>query len=933
MPPQPAQPSEVLASTSEASPATAAIEATNLLSTTEETPWHLLAADEVMQRLDSTAQGLSSQQARQRLSHHGPNRLAPPRQRSAWMRFLAQFHNLLLYIMLGAALITALIGHWIDAGVLFCAVLINALIGFIQEGKAQNALMAIRTLLAPLAQVLRDGQRHDVDAGQLVPGDVVTLVSGDRVPADLRLLWVKELRIDEATLTGESLPVEKTLEPATLHAPLGDRFGMAYSGTLVVQGQASGMVVATGMRTELGKISGLLSGIQTLSTPLIRQIDQVGHRLAVVILVMAAATFAFGTWWRQHAAADMFMMAVALAASAIPEGLPAIMTVTLALGVQRMARRHAIVRHLPAVETLGSVSVICSDKTGTLTRNEMTVQRVICAAQDITISGVGYAPHGSFSSGAHALDPSQQPTLRLALHAALLCNDASLHEQDGHWHISGDPTEAALLTLAAKSGLQAANVTAHWPRRDIIPFESLHRFMATYHHDPAGAPCIFIKGAPEQILAMCSQQLMDDGVQPLDVDYWRRMASDTAARGLRLLALAVKHSAPAGSQLDFADISQDCTLLALCGIIDPPREEAIQAVATCQRAGIRVKMITGDHAETARAIGAQLAIGLGKPAITGAELALMDDAALRSVAMEYDIFARANPEHKLRLVQALQADGQVVAMTGDGVNDAPALKRADIGIAMGQKGTEAAKEAAHMVLTDDNFATIAVAVHEGRAVYENLKKFILFMLPTNGGEALIVIAAIIFNLTLPFTPAQILWINLVTSGALSLALAFEPAEAGLMQRPPRPPGEPLLSTFFLWRVLLVSLLMMCGALGLFLWELEQGSSLETARTLAVNAVAMAEVCYLFSSRSLFGSVLSRQGLLGNRHALWAVAACVCLQIVYTHAPPLQAIFASTDLSLLDWSKAAAAGLLVFWVAELEKWLMRRSGLAVRLHAR
>ncbi len=893
-------------------------------------PWHTMTPADTEQALQTGHQGLTEAQVRERRATYGPNRLAPPKRRGPLLRFFMQFHNILLYVMLGAACITALLGHWVDTGVLLMAVVINAIIGFIQEGKAESALDAIRAMLSPHAMVLRDGQRREIDAADLVPGDRVLLASGDRVPADLRLVAVKELRVDEAALTGESLASEKSTDTVSQDAPLGDRECMAYSGTLVVYGQATGIVVATGSATELGKINQMLSGIQSLTTPLLRQIDRFGRVLALVILGISALTFVLGTWVRGHAASEMFMMVVALAASAIPEGLPAIMTVTLALGVQRMARRHAIIRRLPAVEALGSVTVICSDKTGTLTRNEMTVQRVVCAGHAFDVGGVGYAPVGDCSIDGRIIDVAHYPALAMAVRAGVLCNDARLTEADGLWRVVGDPTEGALLVLGGKTGFTQALGEQAWPRLDSIPFESEHRFMATWHRDSDGDAWIFAKGAPERILDMCGTQLGHDGEHPLDVDTWRRMATDTAAQGLRLLALACKRAAPAGGSLALADMESGFTLLALVGIIDPPREEAMRAVGECHHAGIRVKMITGDHAETARAIGAQLGIGVGKPAITGAEVAMMDDAALRRVAMEVDVFARASPEHKLRLVKALQDDGQVVAMTGDGVNDAPALKRADVGVAMGMKGTEAAKEASDMVLADDNFATIASAVREGRAVYDNIKKFVLFMLPTNGGEAMVVIAAILFELALPLTAAQVLWINMVTSSTLGLALAFEPAERGIMSRPPRPPGEALLSGFFVWRVLMVSFLMMTGALGLFLWELQAGTPIETARTMAVNAVVVAEMFYLLNSRFILAPVLSRQGLTGNRVILLALAACIPLQIAFTHAPILQSIFDSTSLTMLEWAKVLGAGLLVFCVAELEKTIIRRSPLAQRL---
>lgn len=889
--------------------------------------WHAIDMASVQEVLETSSAGLSEKEARSRLQQYGPNRLAPAKRRGPLLRFFMQFHNILLYVMMAAAVVTALLEHWVDTGVLMMAVIINAVIGFIQEGKAESALDAIRAMLSPHANVVRDGQRREVNASALVPGDVVMLASGDKVPADLRLISVNELRVEEAALTGESLPVSKSTDAVSVDAPLGDRFGMAYSGTLVVYGQGIGVVVATAAATELGKINRMLSGIRSLTTPLLRQVDRFGKVLAIVILLISALTFLLGTVLRGHPPAEMFMMVVALAASAIPEGLPAIMTVTLALGVQRMARRNAIVRRLPAVEALGSVTVICSDKTGTLTRNEMTVQRVTCAEHHFNVGGVGYAPVGDVSMNGRIIDPDHYPALSLSIRAGVLCNDALLREEEGMWRIEGDPTEGALLVLGAKVGFTQHVGNGAWPRLDAIPFESQHRFMATYHSDSDQQPWIFVKGAPERILEMCSLQMGHEGEQALDVEYWRRVSIETAAQGLRVLAFACKRTAPLETHLGFADMATDFVMLAMVGIIDPPREEAVRAVNECHRAGIRVKMITGDHVETARAIGAQLAIGVGKPAITGAEVETMDDAALRQAVLEADVFARAAPEHKLRLVQALQDCKQVVAMTGDGVNDAPALKRADVGVAMGMKGTEAAKEAGDMVLADDNFATIAVAVREGRAVYDNIKKFILFMLPTNGGEALVVIAAILFELALPLTPAQVLWINMVTSSTLGLALAFEPAERGIMQRSPRPPGEALLSGFFVWRVLMVSVLMMIGALGLFLWELAIGTSIETARTMAVNAVVMAEMFYLLNSRYILAPAMTVEGILGNRYVLLAIFACVPLQLAYTYLPFMQSIFGSADLNLLEWSKVLAAGLMVFIVAEFEKYIIRRTSIA------
>lgn len=888
--------------------------------------WHTLSQEEIFVSLQARLTGLTQSEVSDRLMLYGPNQLAPPKRRGPLFRLLIQFHNVLLYVMLFAALITAALGHWVDTSVLFAAVIVNVIIGFIQEGKAETALEAIHAMLPSHATVIRHGISSEINSSQLVPGDIVILTSGDRVPADLRLISVKDLYVDEAALTGESIAVEKSVKAADVNAPLGDRFGMAYAGTMVVHGKATGVVVTTGSATEHGKINTMVAGVKSLTTPLMQQMDRFSRVLAIAILAMALITFVIGVLWRGHAPADMFMMAVSLAASAIPEGLPAVMTVTLALGVQRMANLKAIIRRLPAVETLGSVTVICTDKTGTLTRNEMTVQRIVCTGHVFDVGGIGYAPVGDISLDRNIINDRHYPALSLAIRAGVLCNDARLHEENGIWSVHGDPTEGALLVLGQKTGLKQDNEASVWTRVDTIPFESEHRFMATLNRDPEnGASWIFVKGAPERIFDICQYQFGFHQPQPIDVDYWRRMMNDTAAQGLRLLALAYKRCQPTDNKLTFSDVEKGYTLLALVGMIDPPREETITAVNECHRAGIRVKMVTGDHALTASTIGAELGIGVGKPVITGAEIALMDEASLRQIVMNSDIFARTNPEHKLRLVQALQDDGQIVAMTGDGVNDAPALKRANIGIAMGVKGTEAAKESAAMVLADDNFATIVTAVREGRAVYDNLKKFILFMLPTNGGEALIVIAAILFNFTLPLTPAQVLWINMVTSSTLGLALAFEPSEKNIMSRPPRSPSEKLLSGFFMWRVAMVSLLMMIGALGLFLWEIKNGTTIETARTMTVNAVVVSEMFYLINSRHIFSSVFNYEGLFGNHYVLIAIMICIPLQLAFTYLPTLQSIFGSSGLTMMEWLKTIGAGVFVFSVAELEKYIIRQTG--------
>ncbi len=887
--------------------------------------WHTQPSADVLSAMQTSRHGLSSQEVADRLTRHGHNRLPPPKRRGPFLRFLLQFHNLLIYVLLGAAGITALLGHWVDSAVILGVVVINAFIGFLQEGKAERALEAIRSMLSPHAQVLREDHRQEIDAAGLVPGDIVFLASGDRVPADLRLIDVKSLRVEEAALTGESVAVEKQTDPVEPGAPLGDRFSMAWSGTLVTYGQGTGVVVATGIATEIGRISRMLAEVQELATPLLRQMAVFGQWLTWVILGLAALAFAFGTLVRDFTVGEMFLAAVGLAVAAIPEGLPAILTITLAIGVQAMARRNAIVRRLPAVEALGSVTVICSDKTGTLTRNEMTVQEVITAGGIFQVSGVGYAPEGGFSLEGREVTPDDDPGLTEICRLALLCNDASLTREDGQWRLAGDPTEGALVTLGLKAGLDPRFEGESRPRTDVIPFESEHRFMATLHHDHQGHGDIYLKGAPERLLELCSSQRRGGEDVPLDTDAWHAAMDSAAGRGMRLLALAMKAADKGHRDIEFKDVEAGgFVLLAVLGLADPPREEAVRAVAQCRAAGIRVKMITGDHAATARAIGVELKLADEVRALTGTEIEAMDDQRLRRAVADTEVFARASPEHKLRLMAALQAAGEVVAMTGDGVNDAPALKRADVGVAMGQKGTEAAKEAAEIVLADDNFASIAAAVEEGRTIYDNIRKAIVFILPTNVGQAAVLLAAILLGLhQLPITPVQILWVNMVTAVTLALALAFEPAEADVMRRPPRDPREPLLSAFMLWRVAFVSALLVAGSLGLFLWELQRGVAIEVARTGTVNLLLMGEVFYLFNCRRLTAPVLSWEGLTGNRYVLGAIAILIGLQGLFTYWPLMHELFHTAPLDAQAWARILLFGIGVLIAVELEKAVVRR----------
>jgi magnesium-transporting ATPase (P-type) len=885
--------------------------------------WHALDGEAVLAALDADPHGLTTAEATRRLAIHGPNAVRSAPQRSAFWRFLAQFHNVLIYVLLASSVITALLGHAVDTVVILLVVVLNALVGFIQEGRAERALAAISGMIAPRADVLRHGLRVSIPAAEVVPGDILILESGSRVAADARLLKARNLKVDEAVLTGESVPVQKSVEPVAADALLGDRRSMAHSGTLVTAGAGLGVVTATGPRSELGRISTLVAGVQELETPLLRQMNAFAGQLTIAILSLAAATFAFAVWVRDYAWAEAFMVVVGLAVAAIPEGLPAVMTITLAIGVQRMAARNAITRRLPAVETLGSVSVICTDKTGTLTRNEMTVTRVVLASGDYAVSGVGYRPEGGFSLAGVEVDAQADVGLRRLAQSALLCNDAALDDGGGgSWRIHGDPMEAALIVLAVKAGFDHVKLKRSLPRIDEIPFDAEHRYMATLHHDHQGNHFACVKGAPERVLAMCSHQADGEGERLLDRQYWERAADRMAEAGHRVLAVASRRLPATTHELVYSDVERGLTLEGLVGLIDPPRPEAIAAVAECRSAGITVKMITGDHVGTALAIARQIGIADGGSVATGNDIDGWSDTELARQVTGIHVFARTSPEHKLRLVTALQAGGAVVAMTGDGVNDAPALKRADVGVAMGSSGTEAAKEAAEMVLADDNFASIVAAVREGRTVYDNLVKVIGWTLPTNGGQTLIMLAAVLIGTVLPVTPVQILWINTVTAVALGLVLAFEPAESDIMQRPPRASDAPILSGFLVWRVVLVSVLFALGAFAIFAWALENGASEAYARTLVVNAVVVMAIFYLFSVRYLRSGSLTWQGMLGTPAVLVGLVSIVLLQLAYTYLPFMQALFDTRSVGFTDGLAAMVPGIVLFALLEVEKRLWR-----------
>ncbi|GAB2902993.1 cation-transporting P-type ATPase [Microbulbifer echini] len=893
--------------------------------TKPEKNWHALPKKAVLSALGTSMLGLSEPEATARLETHGPNCLpAPPRKRLL-RRFFSHFNNILIYVLLAAALITGVLQHWVDTAVILAVVIVNAAIGFAQEGKAEKAMDAIRHMLAPRAAVIRDKQRQTVPGRNLVPGDLVFIEAGDKVPADLRLLTAHGLQIQEAILTGESLAVEKRTDPVSIDAALGDRSCLAYSGTNVTTGQGLGVVVATGEETEIGHISGMLANVQRLTTPLIEQMGNFAKWLAIFILAVAALILAFGLFVLQHDFAELFMAIVGLSVAAIPEGLPAVLTITLAVGVQAMARRNAIVRRLPAIETLGSVSVICTDKTGTLTRNEMSVASVITGdGQHYTISGNGYEPLGEIKPADNPQStPNRLPLSELA-HIAVLCNDAELRKKGNTWTVEGDPMEGALLTFAAKAGMDAAQTRKYWARTDIIPFDSGHKFMATLNHDHENHALIAVKGAPEQILTMCETCRITVGRDSeLKENDWRRLAEALAAQGQRVLALAIKTVTPEHTVLEHSDVQGTLTLLGLVGLIDPPRQEAIAAVAECRKAGIRVKMITGDHIATAKAIGQQIGLLCPNRAMTGADIDNLDDKTLGEEVLKTDIFARTRPEHKLRLVAALQAHSLTVAMTGDGVNDAPALKRADVGIAMGQKGSEAAKEASELVLADDDFASIGAAVREGRTVYDNIKKVISWTLPTNAGEASTIIVALVFGMVLPITPIQILWVNLITAVTLGIALAFEPTEENTMRRPPRLRSEPLLTNVLVWHIALVSILFLCGVFGVYTYATERQYSLDMARTMAMNTLVVMEIFHLFFIRNMYGTSLTWKAVRGTR-VVWLAVLVVCAgQFAMTYLPPMQKIFATEAVSFADGILIVGIGVVLFAIVETEKQIRLR----------
>ncbi|MFE5407921.1 cation-translocating P-type ATPase [Microbacterium sp. NPDC056569] len=898
-------------------------------------PW-AMPFDDVLAQLEADAGGLRAADAAERLEIAGPNRLPEPARKPGWLRFLAHFNDTLIYILLGAAVIKALMGDWLDFWVIMVVAIINAVIGYVQEGRAEKALAGIRGMLSADASARRDGGWVTVPAADLVPGDVVRLMPGDKVPADLRLLQAHQLRIDEAALTGESVPSSKTTDPVVADAGVGDRGSMAFSGTIVSAGQGRGVVTGTGPATELGRIQSLADEADALATPLTRQLDSFGRVLTVVILGMAAVMLMIGRFLHGMPFDELISAAIGFAVAAIPEGLPALVTITLAIGVQQMARHNAITRKLPAVEALGSVTTVCSDKTGTLTRNEMTVRHIVTPLANYDVTGLGYAPEGEIVPVGGGADAAARGDLAAILAIATLCNDAHIvRGDDGTWTLVGEPTEGALKAVAIKGGVGSAGGR----RVAVIPFDSANKLMATLNEGArsggeAGevSRAILVKGAPDRLLERSLTQRGADGSEPLDLARWDEAVAALSGQGLRVLAAARKPVRPTTEEFALDDLV-DLEFIGLWGIVDPPRPEAVDAIADCHTAGIRVKMITGDHAGTALAIAHEMGLaGADAEVLTGAELEALSQEQLREVVRDVDVYARTSPEHKIRIVRALQSHGEVVAMTGDGVNDAPALTRADVGIAMGIKGTEATKEAAEFVLADDNFATIRSAIAEGRRIYDNLRKSIVFLLPTNGAQSLVILVAVVFGLALPITSVQVLWVNMVTAVTLSLALAYEPAERGIMRRPPRATGGPIINRGELGFVLIVSLLIGGAAMGVFYGVAATGVDIEVARTEAVLMLALGQLAFLFNCRFLTRSSLTIDVLRGNRVVWWSALALVVLQLIYTYVPFMNVLFESRPLPAASWILPILASIGIFLAVEALKAVLRARSASSRTAA-
>ncbi|QKS69970.1 cation-transporting P-type ATPase [Paenalkalicoccus suaedae] len=884
----------------------------------EQQKWFAKDTDDVAQALETDASsGLSQDEASSRLEKNGKNELPEAEKEPTWKKFLKHFHDVLIYVLLAAAVVTAILGHTVDTIVILAVAVINATIGYFQESRAEKALEGIKDMLSLEATVIRGGDSQEIDASELVVGDLVQLRAGDKIPADLRVIEASNLNVEESALTGESTAVEKGTEPLDEDTILNDRDNMLFSGTSVSSGSGMGIVVEVAEQTEIGKINASISEVDDIQTPLLKQTARFGRIIAMTIVVVAAIMFVIGYFFRGYEAGEMLLNVIALAVAAIPEGLPAILSIILAIGVQNMAKRNSIIRNLPSVETLGSVSIIASDKTGTLTKNEMTVTAVMTDEHDYEVKGTGYAPEGSIEKDGETATPSEDKTLYHFLHAVKNTNDASLtKDDDDNWTIDGDPTDGCFLTLAEKAEEDIKDLEVI----SKIPFDSDYKYMAVLV-DVDDERYIYMKGAPDRIFERADSVFDGGEGRDFNESEWEEKMTERAKQGERVIGVALKKVDSSTSEIDHEDIESGMQIIGLAGIVDPPREEAIEAVKECTRAGIQVKMITGDHADTAKAIGHQLGIGDGEHALTGREIDKMSDEELDDAALEYDVFARTSPENKLRLVEAFQRQGKISAMTGDGVNDAAALKRADIGVAMGIKGTEVAKDASEMVLVDDNFRTIVNAVEEGRRVYDNLKKTILFILPTNGAQALLIVAAILLGLAMPLTPVQILWVNMVTAVTISLALAFERLEEGAMDRPPRDPNAPLLSGYYIFRIILVSVIISMAILAVNISMLNQEVDTAIVHTVTLNMLVFAQLFHLFNCRSEIDFAFD-SNFFKNKAVFIVSAILIALQLLITYAPFMHTLFGTTALSLDQWILPIALGFAVFVLIEIEKLITR-----------
>lgn len=881
--------------------------------------WYQIDAKEVFSVLKASESGLNTAEASRRLSEYGPNSLPEEGKISKLKILVHQFASPLIYILMAAAIVTAILKDHIDTGVIVGVLILNAIIGFIQEFRAETSVRALRAMTVTKARVLRDGIEKEIDSRDLVPGDIVLLASGDKAPAELRLFGVNELNIEEAMLTGESLPVEKTVKPIPEDdLTYGDQTNIAFMGTMVVRGRGKGIVVETGIRTALGRIAKDVKELSITKNPLQEKIEKFAHFIGVLSIGGAAAIFALGIALG-FKAAEMFKTAVAATVATVPEGLPIVVTVTMAIGLNRMARRNAIIRKLHAVETLGSTTVICSDKTGTLTKNEMTVRFIHDGRKAYEVEGTGYEPKGYILHEGNRADISELNDLQGVLRIGLLCNESEIYEEEGRFKVKGDPTEGALIVSAMKAGLDPQKERDAYPQLSVIPFESDRGYMATLH-DRGGKRLIFIKGTPENVVGMCTECMLDGELRKKEI---LKASESFASDGMRVLAMGYKE-APADSEaLTHDDIKEGVKFVGLQGMIDPPRPESIEAIKGCKAAGIRVVMITGDHAVTAGAIGRQIGItGNDAKVITGKELAVMGDSELYEKVADTSIFARVAPEHKLRIVQQLMKRGEIVAVTGDGVNDAPALKAAHIGVAMGRSGTDVAKEAADMVVVDDNFASIFSAVEEGRIVFDNLRKVVVFLIPTGFAALISIGISMVLGLPAPYLPAQLLWINLVTNGLQDVALGFEPGEKDIIKRRPRPPKEGIMSRLMLERSILVGALISAGTVFNYLAALKDGGDIANARTTAVTTMVFFQFFQAWNSRSETVSVF-KIPLLSNPFLFYSMIAAFFAQLAFIYVPAMQWVFRTVPLTAVEWGRIALVSLSVVVVVEMDKAVRNR----------